>query len=177
MKPGTVIRLRNTNVSRSHGLLRGICNIQWLAGITQVARRTGTASTNTPAYDVCSTAPSSQIETPIARLVANWNNRSQELAPYSEAAAVAWRRATEELAECLAEEGNCLLSVAEAALLSGRHRDTIGNALKNGTLRNHGKPFRPLVMSSYPAIARPMSAGYDDTTDARAFLGARRGEN
>ena len=145
--------------------------------------KSGTAPTNTPALDIHSlVAPSTPQETPIAGLVARWNSRSQELAPYSDAAAVAWRRAAEELAECLAEDGDRLLSVAEAALMTGRHRDTIGNAIKNRKLHNYGKPFRPLALSSdlralFPAIARPMSEGYDASTDARAFLGARRGEH
>ena len=114
-----------------------------------------------------------------------WRARADDLRRYAaaEEAAQAYEVCAQELTASLSEQFSRLLSVKEAALLTGRHRDTIGNAIATGALTNHGVKHRPRVryadaVSLFPPreIARAAGQAYDSIPDARAFLGSRRGD-
>jgi hypothetical protein len=100
----------------------------------------------------------------------------------AEGAATAYERAADELESALHAEGDKLVTVAEAAALSGRHPDTIGGAIRDGRLTNHGVKHRPRVRRAeltrvFPpsAIAGDDRSSYDAVADARFLLGTRRG--
>src|SRR5690242_7978710 len=77
----------------------------------------------------------------------HWRARAKDLRHFgaAEGAARAYELAAQELAEWLSDRGDRLLSPTEAAVLVGRHRDTIGNAIRAGRLTNHGAKHRPRV--------------------------------
>jgi hypothetical protein len=67
--------------------------------------------------------------------------------------------------------------------LVGHHRDTIGNAVRDGRLINHGTKHRPRVQFGeltrvFPPtdLAERASVTYDGIADARSRLEVRRGE-
>jgi hypothetical protein len=119
--------------------------------------------------------------TPLDELPASWRARATELRRWAAAdgAASALERAAEELEQRLAQEAGQLLNVAQAAALTGRHRDTIGGAISAGRLTNHGRKGGPRVRRGELLRVFPLSevAGdeYDPVADARSILGTRRG--
>ena len=149
-------------------------------------------ATGCPARDAATPEPlcydrSSVVQTadPIRGLVAQWNGLASELR-YRGAdggLARAYELCAEELRAALAYRDGRLLSVSEAAALTGRHRDTISKALGDGRLTNYGGKYRPRVqyadvIAQFPpqSVVRSANTSYDGSVDARAFLGARRGE-
>jgi len=133
-------------------------------------------STSTPVY-----LPDEQPRD----LAITWRERAAELrrTAAAEAAARAYEVAADELTAMCTQQGDRLLSVAEAAALVGRHRDTVGNAIRNGRLQNYGGKFRPRVkfsdvVGAFPSRGIVQSAYevYNRPADARASLEARRGE-
>jgi hypothetical protein len=116
-------------------------------------------------------------------LPAAWRARANELRRWAnEGAARAFECAAEELLGALAREGHSLLTIEESARLVGRHRDTIGNALRRGRLTNHGRPRRPRIRKSElvtvyvpSGVAAAKRPAYDAAADARTLLEGRRG--
>jgi hypothetical protein len=120
----------------------------------------------------------------IDNLAARWRARAAELRRWAaaEGAATALERAAEELEHTLRVEGDNLLTVTQAAVLTGRHPDTIGSAIRDGRLTNRGVKHRPRVQKAelvhvFPPsrIAGDGQPSYDPAADARSILGARRG--
>ena len=122
---------------------------------------------------------------PLRALVAQWNTVAKQLRyrGAEEGLARAYEVCAQELEVALASRDSRLVSISEAAALTGRHRDTIGKAVAKGSLTNYGGKNRPRllyadVIALFPqqSVARADSISYDEAVDARAFLGARRGE-
>jgi hypothetical protein len=100
----------------------------------------------------------------------------------ADGAACAWERAADELEKVLRAEDDQLLSVVQAAVMTGRHRDTIGAAIRGGRLTNYGEKHRPRVRQgdlmrvfSPSRVAGDEKPPYDPVADARSILGTRRG--
>jgi hypothetical protein len=120
----------------------------------------------------------------LSQLPTEWRARAVELRRWAaaEGAASALECAANELEECLAQEADQLLNVAQAAAQTGRHRDTIGTAIRTGRLTNRGEKHRPLVrraelVRAFPpsSVAGDAKPSYDPLADARSILGTRRG--
>ena len=130
-------------------------------------------------------SPAFEAADPIRALVPQWSAVAKQLRyrGAEEGLARAYEVCAHELELALASRDNRLLSISEAAALTGRHRDTIGKAVAKGSLTNHGGGNRPRllyaeVVALFPqqSVARADGISYDGSVDARAFLGARRGE-
>jgi hypothetical protein len=114
-----------------------------------------------------------------------WRVRAAELrrVAAAESAARAFEIAADELAAVLTTQSERLLGIAEAAALVGRHRDTIGNAVRDGRLANRGTKFRPRVKFSdliglfgaQTVVSQP-ERPYSRRADARTGLETRRGD-
>jgi hypothetical protein len=120
----------------------------------------------------------------IDNLAAWWRVRAAELRRLAaaEGPATAYERAADELEAALLAEGDKLLTVSQAAALTGRHPDTVGSAIRDGRLTNHGVKHRPRVQRAellhvFPVsrIAAADAAPYDPNADARTLLATRRG--
>jgi hypothetical protein len=120
----------------------------------------------------------------LAQLAAGWRTRATDLRRLAaaEGAARAFELAAEELQEWLTTWDNQLLNVADAAQAVGRHRDTVGNAVRSGRLTNHGTKHRPRVrrgelLHIFPpsSVAADGKPSYDPVADARSILRTRRG--
>ena len=131
-----------------------------------------------------STPPAGSSD-PIRALVTLWNSLATQLRyrGAAEGIARAYELCAQELEATLGQRDSRLLSISEAAALTGRHRDTIGKAVANGSLTNYGAKHRPRVRYSEAIALFPQrsvdpasNTAYDGSVDARAFLGARRGE-
>lgn len=99
------------------------------------------------------------------------------------AAAFAYDRAADKLEAALVAQGSRLLGVRDAANLFGRHRDTIGNAIRDGRLVNYGEKNRPRLRFDelerafgQRAVANRPPVPYDASADAQSRANARRGE-
>jgi hypothetical protein len=84
---------------------------------------------------------------PLAQLPEAWRARATELRRLAAAdgAARAWECAAQELAAALAQQADELLSLAEAAEISGYHPDSLGRLIREGKLANYGTKRRPKV--------------------------------
>lgn len=120
----------------------------------------------------------------LSELPSAWRSRAADLRRWgsAEGAAAALECAAGQLEDALRLEGDPLLNVAQAAELTGRHRDTIGGALRTGRLTNCGEKHRPRVRRNellrlFPAtsVAGDANLAYDPVADARSILGTRRG--
>lgn len=81
----------------------------------------------------------------VTDLEARWSERARTLEPYAPAAAVAFASCIADLREALATGGEELLTLREAARLSGYSADHLGRLVRRGRLANRGTPRRPLV--------------------------------
>ena len=113
-----------------------------------------------------------------------WRARATELRRWAadNGAATAFELAADELEQASRVEADTLLTVAQAAALTGRHPDTVGSAVREGRLTNRGVKHRPRVQQAEllrvfpPArIAGDRRAAYDHNADARSLLETRRG--
>jgi len=113
-----------------------------------------------------------------------WRAQASELrrVAAAECAARAYEDAAAQLERAARQADNTLLSVRDAAARVGRHRDTIGNAIRDGRLTNHGAKHRPRVrlgelLAVFPSkpVAGPREEPYDPEADARSLLETRRG--
>ena len=117
----------------------------------------------------------------LTSLAVLWRSRACDLRRWAaaEPAATAYELAAQELEEQLSAASDRLVGAAEAAALVGRHRDTIGNALRDGRLTNHGGKHRPLVRVGEllvvfgSNVAAAPGNPYDANADARTRLGIR----
>lgn len=129
-------------------------------------------------------APHTEVRS-LAQLPLTWRERAAHVRRWTadEGAARAYELVAQELDEYLAEQADQLYTIAEAAALVGRHRDTIGKAVQDGRLTNHGVKHRPRVRHAelravFPRspVAADARGPYDPVADARSILGIRRGE-
>ena len=115
-----------------------------------------------------------------------WREQATELRRIAaaEQAARAFETAADDLEQALTSQGDRLLGVKEAAALVDRHRDTIGNAVRDGRLQNYGSKTRPRVkfadlIATFGArsIVPPRPRSYSSRADARISLETRPGES
>lgn len=121
---------------------------------------------------------------PLSELPSAWRTQASELRRVADAecAARAYEDAAAQLELATRLVDNVLLSVADAAARVGRHRDTIGKAIRDRRLTNHGAKHRPRVrlgelLAQFPSkpVAGLRDGPYDPEADARSLLGTRRG--
>ena len=123
---------------------------------------------------------------PLPELAATWRTRAAELRRIADAegAARALESAAADLDATLAAESDRLLTIREAAALSGRAPETLRKAIRQGRIPNAGRAGRPRVRSgdlgAVPArqTGRDRSARgkFDARADAQAILEVRRGD-
>ena len=123
---------------------------------------------------------SAQGPTAISELVMTWRQRAAQLDPYAPSAAHALRETARELEEAIRADGSELLTLSEAALISGYSVDHLGRLVRDGRLPNHGRAHKPLLRrADLPRKPSALSSGpenaYDVAADVRSLLG-RRGE-
>ena len=113
-----------------------------------------------------------------------WRERAATLRSWAGAdgPARAYELAAQELEASLSAQADRLLGVVEASALFDRHRDTIGNAIRDGRLTNFGTRHRPQLKFGelarvFPAVVSGTAATYDTATDARSRLSTRRGDS
>lgn len=80
-----------------------------------------------------------------ADLPSTWRAKAATLAPYSEPAARAFEQAARELETALGAEGDDLLTLTEAARVSGYSADHLGRLLKRGSIPNAGRAHAPRI--------------------------------
>jgi len=78
-------------------------------------------------------------------LVAAWRARAEELKPYAPAAAHAFETASIELEQALLMAAAEPLKLRDAALESGYSVDHLARLIRQGKLRNAGRPNAPRV--------------------------------
>ena len=105
-------------------------------------------------------------------LPARWRDLANDLEPYSNAAAVAWRAAASELETAIRERDEEALTLSEAADRSGYSERTLRQRLSDGDIENLGRRVR---RSDLPRKARPnvTTSGYDPAADARQLINGR----
>lgn len=119
----------------------------------------------------------------LSDLVTEWQARAANLRRWGagEPCASAYELAATELQSALCELGDDLLSLREAALVSGYSVDHLGRLIRQGKLANAGRPNAPRVrrgdlpIKASAQLASTTGQRYDPQTDARTLL-SRRGE-
>lgn len=81
----------------------------------------------------------------VADLPASWRALADTLRPYADAAAVAYERAADALDAALNAEQGALLTLREAARLSGYSADHLSRLLRQGRIANAGRPYAPRI--------------------------------
>ena len=81
----------------------------------------------------------------LTELPASWRALAATLRPYAEPAAVAYERAADALDAALEAEQGALLTLREAARLSGYSADHLSRLLRMGHLPNAGRPHAPRI--------------------------------
>lgn len=120
---------------------------------------------------------------PLAELPAAWRSRAIELRAWAaaEGAAAALEGAAVQLEAALRHADDELLTLTEAAAVSGYSADHLGRLVRDGTIRNAGRPNAPrirrgdLPVKPSAQLASAAPPLYDPQTDARTLL-SRRGE-
>jgi hypothetical protein len=110
-----------------------------------------------------------------ARLPAEWRTRADELEPFAAPAAVAFRRAADELESALREAADTELTLTEAARESGYSDRRLRELIADGSIPQAGRKHAPrLRRGDLPkkAKAKDAGAGYDARADAAALLRA-----
>ena len=74
-----------------------------------------------------------------------WRDRAEDLRRFSAAAAAAFEEAAEQLDRSLAEAGDTLLTLAEAARESGYSHSHIARLIRERKIPNAGRPKAPRV--------------------------------
>jgi hypothetical protein len=86
------------------------------------------------------------VEMSPQRLPTAWRDRAGQLRHWGmEREARLWECAAEELEAALRSEGAELLTLQDAALVSGYTPDHIGRLVRDGKVANHGRPNAPRV--------------------------------
>ncbi|MDP3769084.1 MAG: helix-turn-helix domain-containing protein [Dehalococcoidia bacterium] len=114
-----------------------------------------------------------------ADLPAAWRTLADTLRPFAAGVALAYERAADELDTALEAERGALLTLAEAARVSGYSADHLARLIRAGKLASVGDRHRPRVrrgdLPLKPVVARRGPALYDVNADARDVLASRRG--
>jgi hypothetical protein len=118
----------------------------------------------------------------LSQLSAQWRERAHDLRKWAaaESAAAALETAASELDAVLSAQGAQLLSLRDAAELSGYSDDHLGRLIRTGKIPNAGRTHAPKIRRAdlplRPSrIARRMHNGYDPIADARALM-SRQGD-
>jgi hypothetical protein len=115
-------------------------------------------------------------------LPAAWRARAAELRSWSaEAPARVLERVANELEQALRNRGDDVLTLGEAAKVSGYSTDHLGRRVREGSLQNVGRKNAPRVRrKDLPLKANRIAAGpaskYDPVADAQFLLSRRGGQ-
>ncbi len=91
-----------------------------------------------------------------------WRTLAATLRPYSDAAATAYERAADALDAALTAEQGALLTLREAARLSGYSADHLSRLLRQGHIPNAGRPHAPRIRrADLPRRAPSLPRGTD----------------
>lgn len=90
----------------------------------------------------------SRVSSLIHQLITRWREQAAVLEPYAPAVAHALRECATETEAALRQEASELISLAEAALVSGYNVDSLGAMIRDGRLSNYGNKRRPKVKRS-----------------------------
>ena len=103
-----------------------------------------------------------------AALPASWRANADHIERFAPAAAVAFRDCAAELDRELLNAENAVLTISEAAMVSGLSKDYIRHLIADGDIPNHGKKGRPRARSGdLPCVRRvPRSSPYSPDADA-----------
>jgi len=82
---------------------------------------------------------------PTRNLPPAWRTLAATLRPYADAAATAYERAADALDNALDAEQGALLTLREAARLSGYSADHLSRLLRQGTIPNAGRKGSPRI--------------------------------
>jgi len=112
-------------------------------------------------------------------LPALWRSKAESLRPYAEPVARAFDRAADDLERALHTEVDELLTLTDAAAMSGYSPDHLGRLIKQGVIPNAGRPHAPRIrrgdVPRRPVrIAARREGAYDVSADARALAVRRR---
>ena len=112
-------------------------------------------------------------------LPARWRSTAETVRPYAESAARAFDRAADELERALHTEVDELLTLTDAAEMSGYSPDHLGRLIKQGVIPNAGRPHAPRIRRGHVPrrpvrIAARREGAYDVGADARALAVRRR---
>lgn len=114
----------------------------------------------------------------LRELPALWRSKAEGLRPFAEPVARAFEQAADDLQAVVDAEDAVLLTLEEAASLSGYSTDHLARQVRAGTIQNAGRKGAPRVrardLPRKAAVARRSPAPYDPAADARELLSARR---
>jgi hypothetical protein len=116
-------------------------------------------------------------------LPAAWRTRANELRLWAsaEGAACALERAAADLERALQHRADEVLTLSEAAEVSGYSADHLGRLIRQQKLRSVGRAHSPRVrredLPQKPGhVAAPVAGAYDPIADARSLLSRRGGQ-
>ena len=115
----------------------------------------------------------SDADSIVSELPEQWRRRASELDAYAPPAARAFREAAGELELALRAQDQAILTVPEAARISGFAQRTLRERISSGALENLGQKGSPRVRrSDLPRKARSKAtlSRYDPADDARTLL-------
>lgn len=98
------------------------------------------------------------------------------------AGAMICRAMLRDLAQVRAANADRLLTLTEAAVISGYSPDHLGRLARQGKIPNAGTKYRPRLRAGdlprrpqQQSIAKPAATAYDPVADARSLAGRRKG--
>lgn len=114
----------------------------------------------------------------LSELSSTWCTRADELAPFSPAAAEAFRRAAQELRAALTQLEGEVITLEQAATESGYSREHLARAVRTGRIPNAGRKGAPRVrrvdLPVKPgSLSNARLSDYDPITDARSLVSRR----
>jgi hypothetical protein len=113
----------------------------------------------------------------LADLSARWIARADELAPYAPAAAEAFRRAAVELEAAQRAADDEVLSLADAAAVSGYSSETLRHMVSRGRIPNAGRRGAPRIRrADLPRQAPAADTKYSPAADALSIIGRTHGQ-
>lgn len=110
-----------------------------------------------------------------SELVTTWREEAAKLERWAPAVAAAFRDVADQLDRSLAEEGEVLLTLGQAAAESGYSSDHLGRLVKDGTVPSVGKKGAPRIrradLPRKPGqqVARPQVVGNIQAITERAL--------
>ncbi len=110
----------------------------------------------------------------VADLAKRWLARADQLAPYADPAAAAFRAAAAELETELRAAADEILTLEQASRESGFAPDSLRHQVSDGRIPNAGRRGAPRIRrGDLPRKAAPATS-YDATSDALSLVSRRK---